>query len=114
MDDRTRMRLRAQLATAPRSGPGKGLPRALRLEVAQHAATRRADGTPIAQIARELGINAQTLRRWMLETRDAFGVVHVVPHSVAPATFTLTGPSGIRVEGLDLDALAALLRRLAS
>lgn len=50
----------------------------------------------------------------MLETREAFGVVHVAPQCVAPATFTLTGPSGIRVEGLDLDALAALLRRLAS
>ena len=27
---------------------------------------------------------------------------------------TLTGPAGVRVEGFDLDALAALMRRLAS
>lgn len=116
MDDRTRMRLRAQLATAPRSGPGKGLPRALRLEVAQYTAARRVDGTPVAEVARELGINAQTLRRWMASaTEDAFEVVHLVaPTTPATATFTLTGPAGVRVEGLDLDALVVLLRKLAS
>ena len=116
MDDRTRMRLRAQLANAPRSGPGRGLPRALRLEVARYAATRSLEGASITVVARELGIPTATLRRWIASASDdAFEVVHLVtPPASVPATFSLTGPAGVRVEGLDLDALAALLRKLAS
>ncbi|MEZ4389570.1 MAG: hypothetical protein R3A48_00630 [Polyangiales bacterium] len=38
----------------------------------------------------------------------------LAPATSTSATFAVLGPAGVRVEGLDLDTLAALLRRLAS
>lgn len=116
MDDRTRARLRALLATSVRSGPGMGHPRALRLEVARYALTRCSGGATVAQVAHELSLNQQTLRRWMtLHEQSPFCVVRVVDDTpTSPTSFSVVGPCGVRVEGLSLDSLAALLRKLAT
>ena len=113
MDHRIGTRLRAQLATAPRSGPGRGIPHSLREQAAQYAAHCTAQGTPLTQTAEELGVSSQSLRRWMsAAARDAFAPVHLA--DAHRATFTVHGPAGVRIEGLDLDAVASLLRALAS
>lgn len=116
MDDRICTKLRTRLAMTPRCGPGRGLPRPLRLEIAQYAAARCAEGAAITEVAADLGMHPQTLRRWLSRASDdAFEVVQVLaPATSTSATFTVLGPAGVRVEGLDLDTLAALLRRLAS
>ncbi|MFO0646316.1 MAG: helix-turn-helix domain-containing protein [Polyangiales bacterium] len=81
--------------------------------------SRREQGATYEQIAETLGVPPSTLHRWSREfgreTSDAatapFRRVELV---AAVPTMTLHGPCGLRVEGLDLDTLVALWRRLAS
>jgi len=51
MDDRICTKLRTRLAMTPRRGPGRGLPRPLRLEIAQYAVARCAEGAAITEVA---------------------------------------------------------------
>lgn len=57
--------LRAQLATADRSGAGKPFPERLRREVVQYARAGIDDGESLGGVARDLGISAMSIKRWL-------------------------------------------------
>jgi len=77
-----------------------------------HVATRRAHGTTMQVLAEDLGIALDTLYRWQREEPRGPAVrrVEVVD---GPRHIVVHGPCGVRVDGLALDDLAALLRKLA-
>lgn len=77
-------------------------------------AARKADGASEAAAAAELGIPALTLSRWRrAAAAPRFLPVVVEPAVAASPQLVVRGPCGLLVEGLDLDGLAQLLRRLA-
>ncbi len=104
-------RLRAKIE-AQRSAAGR-VPAGVRTEVA--AAVRRAHetGASYSAIASALGLKLPTLLRW----RDAHGASKLVavrvPVSASASAFAVHGPRGVRIEGLSLDDVAALLSRLS-
>jgi hypothetical protein len=97
---------------------GKVYPPELRRDIESYLRDRLGDGGSPYSVARELGISQTTLTRWKLQGRRDPGLPHLRPVSVLPAPPTFAGalsvhgPHGLRVEGLDLDAVAELIRRL--
>jgi len=87
------------------------------------ADTRRcqAEGKSLWVIARELGLGQETLRGWMGRQPEpgfrrvavAAAVSAVSPAKKPDSALVLVTPKGYRVEGLDQENLAALLRCLA-
>ena len=67
-------------------------------------------------MAIELGMQNQTLSRWLGEKRAAkrFDRVEVVaePAASIAAPILVHGPRGLRIEGLDIAAVAELVRRV--
>lgn len=117
-------RQRADLLRAAlvgRGGRGRAYPEALRRRAVKYFLDRRAEGVPAADIGPEIGIGRDTLIRWEREMRgqDApstgFELVRVVePAPPAPShNLVVHGPAGLRVEGLDLEGVVELLRRLS-
>jgi transposase-like protein len=119
MDDPIR-RLRAdarQLAQG-RIPTAVRYPAAFRTTALGLARPRLDRGVAIARVARELGLPAQSLGRW-LRAQPAptpLRPVAVAPAPVAaprpPAALVLHTPQGLRVEGLDRDGLIVVLRAL--
>jgi DNA invertase Pin-like site-specific DNA recombinase len=69
-----------------------------------------AGGASYTALASALGLKLQTLSRW-LEKRPSAKLVAVrVPLSAAG--LTLHAPHGVRIDGLSLDDIAELLKRL--
>ena len=96
-------------------GPGRRYPAELRRRGAEYLRARQAAGAPLSAILRELGMRRETLAGWAVppepEARPRFVPVTVME---APAgRIVVHGPGGVRIEGLDVAALADLLRRLA-
>ena len=95
-------------------------PPALRRRVVAFVRRGESEGKSLWHISGELGLCQQTLRDWMarhLESR--FRSVKVVAPAPAPAprmpaaALVLVTPQGYRVEGLEPESLAVLLRTLA-
>lgn len=111
--------LRQALATAVRSGAGRAFPSELRERAAAHVRRRRREGASETTISRELGIGAMTFRRWV-GPRTAFAEAIVVD-TTSTSTSTMTGaarivvhgPRGIRIEGLELAEVIALVGALS-
>jgi len=86
-----------------------------RRDAIAHARARIADGVSVARIARDLGLRPKSLQVWLrAKPRLALRRVRVVvpPQSPDPPVVVIT-PAGVRVEGLDLDGAAKLLRLLS-
>jgi orotate phosphoribosyltransferase-like protein len=97
-------------------GRGKRYPEALERRVVEYARARRARGASWSQLASELGLRYETVRRWVERGNKSKGepkmrAVAVVPEH-AGATISIVTPSGVRVEGITLDDAMALLRAL--
>ena len=97
-------------------------PEWVRREVLAYAAQCRAERRTWAQVADDLGMSHQTLRRWCLAAEQASCAVALAPVEVMVATesplpparlLSLTSPAGYRVDGLDVAAAASLLRALS-
>lgn len=107
--------LRRELAKLER-GRGKRYSPGARQRFTGWARRRRGDGISWDQMAGELGVSAETLRRWCTkggaveETATRLVAVQVVDD--APRVVAVTSPSGFRVEGLSLVEAAAMLRAL--
>jgi len=111
------------IAHRPRAS-SLGYPEVVRRRVGEYVAARRSDGARVNELARELGISHTSVSRWSAAEVGPlqFVAVEVEPEVVAapPSVLaersgsvpTLISPRGYRVEGLDLDALTALLGRL--
>jgi len=122
--EKLQARLRDQIERhrADKAQPNLRFPAALRREILQYAQAHRAGGEGVHAIARGLGLNPNTLYGWLGSEmkRSPFRPVRVVAtraKSVAPVVVArgavLVTPQGFRVEGLEPETLAVLLRALA-
>ncbi len=74
---------------------------------------RRALGDTVTGIARELGLNVETLQRWMPMATGPSAFVPVRVASTNTRGLAIVHPrTGLRVEGLGLNEVVELLRRL--
>ena len=93
-------------------------PREVRDEVCRYATRRRREGAPWATISRETGLEVRKLQRWNARAHRAASVpvlrpVEVVPKPEGSSDLALVAPSGLRIEGLQLEQAAQLFRLLA-
>jgi hypothetical protein len=78
---------------------------------------RQQQGDGLREVAAALGVAPWSLYRWMRawDARERFHEVEVVasaPRSAGVAPVVVLSAEGVRVEGLDVDATAHLLRLL--
>ena len=95
------------------------LRRGLRERCERYAAARAAAGATQKVIAAELGVSAMSVQRWLRARPTAAATAMVPVRVVAPRStlesasrLVLTTPRGLRVDGLDLDALCTVIARL--
>lgn len=107
-------------AAARRAGPrgaGRRYSPALRRMAMEYFRGRRAAGAGVAAISRELGVKRHTLVAWIAAPEAPATASRFVPVSIvadaAVSRIVVHGPGGVRVEGLDLVGVIALLRGLA-
>lgn len=124
-------RFRAEIERIKATGGKAHFPLALRRAVVTWCQARHAEGQTTPSLCREIGLSSTTLRRWTAtlavgaprepaprEPAPSF-VALTLPAPRAPvaprvaAALHVVGPHGLRIEGLDVAALAELLRRLA-
>jgi hypothetical protein len=114
MADRELHDLRCAIAAVKRRRVRR-YPSKLKARITAWVAKRRAGGAWWCDVARPLGIPAQTLVRWSAP-RAAAGIA-VVPVDVIGApplgTVTLVSPTGLRIEGVAVADAIAVLRALA-
>ena len=114
MED-TREELRTALSKLGEMGRGKRYPRALLEKMLSYTVARRRQGATLLAVGGELGMNWKTLARWVGERKAGprFERVRVAaPLAAAPCAVIVHGPRGLRIEGLDVDGVAELVRRL--
>ena len=110
----TALALKQALASAARSGVGRAYPAELRERAAAFVERRRREGASEGEIGRELGISPMTFRRWVApRSTSGFVLATVDAPRPAPIQIVVHGPHGIRIEGLDVDGVVALLERLS-
>jgi len=97
-----------------REFPTSRLTAELRSSATSYARRRASEGAPQSAIAEELGVSVVSVGRWLRDEAGAdFLSVRVVPDAFeARRQFEVVTPRGLRVVGLDIDALCALLERL--
>ena len=106
--------LKALVLKTRRVGRGQ-FPEAIREKLMEHAQRRWREGASVKTVARELGISHHTLAYWRDRARGYVRPVEVVPETgavCAAGRFTVNGPHGLRVEGITLDEVAVLWRKL--
>ncbi len=121
LDSARRLRSQARKFENRHRPTGTRYSAAFRVEVVRHAQTRVREGVAVARIARELGLRAKTLTLWMRSApapklrpvRVEHPPRHVPDAAVTDRRLVIVTPSGVRVEGLDLDAIVQLMRSLA-
>ncbi len=116
--DNMREELKVELSKLGPRGRGRAYPKGLLEKLLSYTVAGRRQGASIVEVAAEVGINFRTLARW-LGARKAgrFERVEVVAASAASAaaaapTIVVHGPRGLRIDGLDLAAVAELVRRV--
>lgn len=91
----------------------------LRARVLAWAKGRRAEGASVATLCGEIGIGEPTLRKLLepgerrASRKKAAGFARVKVVAPAPKMVLVRGPGGLVVEGLSLEGVAELMRRLA-
>jgi len=107
-----REELKKMLVEIGPRGRGRPYPKGLLEKILSYTVARRRQGAQLLEVGEELGLSDKMLTRWLSGRRKTreFGRVEVV----APAARSLTvhGPRGLRVEGLDIDGVAELVKRL--
>jgi transposase-like protein len=117
--ERRRADLARRIAAAQqRRRRGKVYPPELRRDIDAFVRDAASAGRSLYAMAQDLGVSQTTLVRWKCQARRDPGLPHLRPVSVLPMPPTFTGavsvlgPRGLRIEGLDLDGVAELIRRL--
>jgi len=116
--DNMREELKVELSKLGPRGRGRAYPRGLLEKLLSYTVARRRQGASIIEVASEVGINFRTLARWLGARKTArFGRVEVIAApattaAAAAASIVVHGPRGLRIEGLDLVAVAELVRRV--
>jgi hypothetical protein len=111
MDSEIR-KLRAALARRE-SGRGRRFSPELRRRISDVGRRRRSEGASWAGIGVELGLPTATVRRLCDGDAPGFARVEIVGEAATGAGLILVTPSGFRVEGLDAQGAATLIRQLA-
>jgi transposase-like protein len=82
--------------------------------------SRQSAGASRREVASELGIGSDTLRKWSGQRRRRpasavrqVSVVAAASPPVRPAAFVVHGPAGLRIEGMDVTTVVALLKGLS-
>jgi hypothetical protein len=108
-----------------RRGRGKAYPLALRRKAVSYYSARREQGASQRDIGLELGICFQTLHRWATQldvtphvraltpSFERIEVIDLPASGPQRGPLVVRGPGGILIEGLDLDSLVELVRRLS-
>jgi hypothetical protein len=116
--DNMREELRVELSKLGPRGRGRAYPKGLLEKLLSYTVARRRQGASIVEVASEVGINFRTLARWLgARKTPRFDRVEVMATSVTSAALAapvviVHGPRGLRIEGLDLIAVAELVRRV--
>jgi|SRR6185369_924568 len=114
--DKTREELKVELSELGPRGRGRPYPKGLLEKLLSYTVARRRQGAKLVEVAAELGMPNHTLSRCVGEKRAAkhFERVEVIAAPAAPTARALIvhGPRGLRIEGLDIAALAELVRRV--
>jgi DNA-binding transcriptional regulator YiaG len=112
-------RQRASARQTGRRSPGR-YPNELRELALSHLAALRRQGGRASQAARDLGVDANTLRVWEKKqarlskpTSTLLPVEVSQPVSEAVAPYVVVGPRGMRVECATADAVANLFAALS-
>ena len=124
LDSARRLRSQARRFENRRQPTGTRYSAAFRAEVVIHARGQVRAGVAVSRIARDLGLRPKTLTLWIRDTRvSKLRAVRVeraprpVPAAASVAAaeqrLVVVTPSGVRVEGLDLDGVVHLMRSLA-
>lgn len=109
-------RIRKRVAALGRRSRGERIPTELRAEIADYARRRRAEGVRVREIAVEVGVSPESIRRWSVakrhETAKALPVRVRAEALDDEARIVVVTPGGVRIEGLDVAQAAELARRL--
>jgi transposase-like protein len=93
-----------------------------RVAAVSYATTRMSGVATTEQVMVELGLNDWTLSRWIQEARrrrstgrrpKGFVRLEVKAPEVEPLGLVVLGPCGLRIEGLGVDALALLMKKVS-
>jgi len=109
--------IRREVERLTKRGRGSRYPSELKERLLAYTVERRRAGITLEAIGAEVGVSWRTLSRWSSEARRTqrkFRRVEVVtPQAAIPRSLVVVhGPCGTRIEGLDLDGVADLLRKL--
>ena len=114
-----REELKRELSVLGPRGRGRPYPKGLLEKILSYTVARRRQGAKLVEVAAELGLSDQTLSRWLGEKRaakrfDRVEVVATAPAVSVPAASPIIvhGARGLRIEGLELAAVAELVRRV--
>lgn len=116
-----RNELKTALSELGPRGRGRAYPKGLLEKVLTYTVARRRQGAKLVEVAAELGLSDQTLSRWLGEKRSSTKFVQVVAapaasvavsKPVTPSAIVVHAPRGLRIEGLDVEAVAELVRRV--
>ena len=77
----------------------------------RYAKGRIGRGSTVSASAKELGVAEATLNKW-LKRNDAFRQIQIRPDKSDTRTVTLITPNGYRLEGLDIESAASILRAI--
>jgi hypothetical protein len=112
--DREFRELSRALQTFKRRGEAR-YPAKLRARIRAWVIARRERGDWWTEIGEALGISTQTLVRWAEASSSAAPEMKAVDVIDAPpiGTVTLVAPTGLRIEGVSIEAAIALLRGIA-
>jgi transposase-like protein len=108
-------KLKAEILKARRGGRGARYSEGLKARVLEHAARRRAEGVSLGVVVKELGLCRATFDFWRrgAERGERPGFRRVQVGEQVPLgegrLFTVESESGLRVSGLSLAEVKALL-----
>jgi len=98
-----------------RRGRGCRYPKGLLEGLLGYTVARRRQGATLLTIGDELGVSWRTLGRWLSgrkQVRKFQPVQLVAPAEPVKREVVVHGPCGVRIEGLDVEGVAQLVRRL--
>jgi hypothetical protein len=113
-----RRRIRQQVAALGPRGVTSRVPDAIRVTIADYARQRQAAGAGWSTIAREIGFSIGAITRWARAATPAPRLQPVTVRAAALVALPASGlvvvlPSGVRIEGLQVAEVPALLAQLA-
>ena len=105
-------KLRAALARCE-GGRGRRFSPELRHQISSVGRRLRREGASWSGIGAELGLPTATVRRLCDGDAAGFAPVEVVGAAATVTGLVVVTPSGFRIEGLDADGAATLIRQLS-